>query len=64
MKKKNNSLSGSTDNKSSLYQKSPLKKQLLPERAEEYLREGGNIEDMPSPEQMKEAEKEYKYRRK
>lgn len=27
----------------------PPKKQLLNEKAEEYLREGGNIEDLPNP---------------
>lgn len=36
----------------------PPEKQLLPEQAEEYLRESGNIEDMPTPEQEKEADQE------
>ena len=35
----------------------PPRKQLLPEEAEEYIREAGNIEDLPNPEKEDEEGK-------
>jgi hypothetical protein len=35
----------------------PPRKQIIPEKGEEYLREAGNIEDLPSPAEDAEAEK-------
>lgn len=35
----------------------PPRNQLLDEQAEEYLREGGNIEDLPTPEQEEQIDK-------
>ena len=35
----------------------PPRKQIIPEKGEEYLREVANIEDMPSPAEDAEAEK-------
>lgn len=40
-----------------------VSKPVLNKRAEEYLREGGNIEDLPDPEQDKEAGRELKKNR-
>lgn len=30
--------------------------QIIPKKGEEYLREGGNIEDLPDPEELDEAQ--------
>lgn len=38
-------------------EKPGVKKQLLGKKAEEYLREGGNIEDLPNPEDEPENKK-------
>jgi len=35
----------------------PPRKQLLNEEAEEYLRESGNIEDLPNPEEGEQTER-------
>lgn len=34
-----------------------MKKQILDEKAEKYIRESGNIEDMPDPQEQWDAEK-------
>jgi hypothetical protein len=41
-------------------QSPPSKKQLLPKEADEYIKESANIEDMPDPEQVEKAEKQFK----
>jgi hypothetical protein len=51
MQKKNNI----PDNKISVNK--PPAKQLLDKKAEEYLREAGNIEDLPNAEEQEEVEK-------
>jgi hypothetical protein len=33
----------------------PPQEQLIPKKGEEYMREAGNIEDMPDPEELDEA---------
>lgn len=36
----------------------PAQKQIIPPKGEEYLREGGNIEDLPNPSEEKDAGQE------
>ena len=52
MRKK--SIAGSGDK---LPSQQPPKKQLLKKKAEEYIRESGNIEDLPNPAESKAAER-------
>jgi hypothetical protein len=56
MKRKREVKGTGTEKDQSSFQGPPLQKQVLSEKAEEYLKESGNIEDMPSPEEVEEAE--------
>lgn len=58
MEKKNESRASKGDTLPLTQQ--PPRRQLLNERAEKYLRESGNIEDLPDPAQEREVEKQEK----
>lgn len=57
MKKKKTELNQPGPGGDTLPVNPPPRKQLLPEEADEYLRESSNIEDLPSPEQEDEEGK-------
>jgi hypothetical protein len=59
--KKNKGIASSGDR---LPTKQAPKKQILNKKAEEYLREGGNIEDLPTPAEMERAERKMKRNKK
>lgn len=63
MKKKNNNDTEASGDQLPVAQQPPAQKQYLPEEGEEYMRESGNIEDLPDPEQDKEADQQTKTRK-
>jgi hypothetical protein len=48
---------GNASNPSPINENQTHKNQLLDEKAEKYLRESGNIEDMPDPQEQQDAER-------
>jgi hypothetical protein len=57
MKKKKTELNQPGPGGDTLPVNPPPRKQMLPEEAEEYIRETGNIEDLPNPEKEDEEGK-------